>query len=445
MVQNILFITVDSLRFDHFSSPGVRSTEAPLFRDSTLFTSAYATGPGTGPSFPAMLTGTMPLSYGGLGPLTPNRPRVAAQLKKAGMTTGGFHSNPFLSSHFNYEAGFDEFNDYQNPMMGVATKIFPRGIEINNPKLSWLNDRFHLTDSLKWVYQIISGKSRPYVSSEIITEDTISWLSNIDEPFFAWAHYMDVHHPCFPPPEYREQFDVFNVAQTDVVQWYSEFASDSVALTDEQVDKLHRLYEASIAYTTDQVGRLLDYLLEHEKYENTLIILTSDHGELFGEHDQYGKLPRLYDELLHVPLLIVNGPEYLSDVSGDLVSLLDLPPLIHDALGIDIPDSYEGQLLGCDPPRNYIMAEHEANGKPIVGARSNRWLYEADEITGEHRLFEISEGGFERTDLGRMDSDAKVVRDAVLDRLNELDIDPDSLRDEVDGDIESRLEALGYL
>lgn len=134
--------------------------------DLTAFERAYATGPGTTPSFHALLTGTLPLSFEGLGPVCDNRPSVLGRLRKAGLSTAGFHCNPFLSKHFRYDVGFDAFRDYQNPLMGVATRIFPRGIEISDPKLRWLDYRLHLTDALKMAYRLVSGKPRPYVSAD---------------------------------------------------------------------------------------------------------------------------------------------------------------------------------------------------------------------------------------------------------------------------------------
>jgi len=444
MIDNAILITVDSLRLDSGNELDIQ-TKAGNSRESTVwssFDSAFATGPGTTPSFPAMITGTLPLSYGGLGPLNDDRPRVSGILQNEGFTTGGFQCNPFLSQHFNYDQGYDEFEDYQNPMMGIATKIFPRGIEINNPKLRRVDEVLHITDTIKKTYQLVKGKPRPYVSAEVITDDTIEWLDSVDDPFFCWTHYMDVHHPCFPPETYREEYDVTDITQSEVSEWYSSMVREPESLTEEAIDKLERLYQAAIDYTFDQIERILDYLEDSGCLGNTLVIITSDHGELFGEYGQYGKPERMYDELLRVPLLVANAPEYLSNARDDIVSLLDIPPLIHDALGLDVPDEYEGRIPGKDQSREYVMAEHEVEGDVIVGARSENWLYEGDEINGEHRLFDLRDG-FERVD--RNHPEGQTVREAVLRRLDELDVDAKYLQGDVDDGIEDRLEDLGYL
>lgn len=445
MIENVLLITIDSLRYDSVPTAerSSSSTLAGLQSSATSFTRAFATGPGTTPSFPAILTGTLPLSYGGFGSLSESRPHLSEYLGCAGLKTAAFQCNPFLSRHFNYDVGYSEFKDYQNPLMGLATKMFPRGIEINNPKLRRIDDTLHLTDAIKNTYQLIKGKPRPYVSADVITDDALDWLSKINSPFFCWTHYMDVHHPCFPPMRYRERHNTANISQSQVSKWYSALLREPETLSNSEIEALRRLYDAAIDYTDDQIGRITNYLEEAGRYESTLIIITSDHGEIFGEHGQYGKPERMYDELLHVPLIVVNGPDYLVGAADNLVSLLDIPPLIHDTLDLEVPDEYKGQIPGKDQPRDFIMAEHEVEGDVIVGARSEDWLYEGDEIMNDHRLFDLQDGGFERRSRDHLK--ATTIREAVLTRLEELDVEAEYLQGDVNDNVESRLEDLGYL
>jgi arylsulfatase A-like enzyme len=444
MVDNVLLITIDSLRYDAWVElrPELRAGPA-LEADGVSFERAFASGPGTSPSFPGMLTGTHALSHGGLGPLAASRPRVATELGRAGLTTGGFHSNPFLSRYFDYDVGFDEFQDYQNPLMGVATKVFPRGIEISNPKLQKLDDAINLTGFIKYAYKQIKGKSRPYVNAEVITDDAIEWLSSTDEPFFCWAHYMDVHHPCFPPREYREAFGVDHVDNDTVSELYTSLVKDASVATESQLEDMENLYRAAIKYVDDQISRLIGTLEDDGRFADTLVVLTSDHGELHGEHGHFGKPARMYDELLHVPLVVANGPKGIAECREQLVSLIDIPPLCHEALGIEIPSTYEGELPGGDP-REYVVAEHQVDEKPIVGVRSANWLYEHDAIENERRLFELPSMTAVDPDAVT-EPEATMVRDAG-DRRAE-GIQPEAVPTEsrtLDRDVESRLKDLGY-
>ena len=446
LVKNILLVTVDSLRFDDLQRSSVETTAIDALVDNGVaFERAFATGPGTTPSFPALLTGTMPLSYDGLGPLSEYRPRVSSNLSNAGFTTAGFHSNPFLSSHFAYDIGFDTFEDYQNPLMGIATKVFPRGIELDG-SLNRLNEHLHLTDFLKWSYQKIRGKPRPYVPAEVITDDAKKWLENTDEPFLCWAHYMDVHQPCYPPAKYRERFGVGDVDQKTAAELYSRSISDPQSITDEERNTHRCLADAALAFTDAQVDRILNTLREQNRYKDTLVVFTSDHGHLYGDHKQFGKPEMLYEELLRIPLVVANGPDHLEFAQRDLVSLLDVPPLIFNALNLPIPKKFTGLRPGIDESRHHVIAEHEVEGEVIVGARSENWRYEHDQIRGERRLFDLNESctGIQVDEKSiRSDDEIDRIRSAVAERLDSLDVDATGY-DKIDENVQDRLTELGY-
>jgi len=445
MVENVLLVTIDSLRYDRLQ--GARDDAATamgtLADDGYWFTEAFATGPGTQPSFPAMLTGTHLLSHHGIGKLSADRPRIARHLSDRGLATGGFQSNPFLSEQFNYHVGFDTYHDYQNPLMGVATRLFPRGIEINNPRLKAIDEVLGLTDVMKRGYQLVSGKSRPYVGADVITDDTLSWLADVDDRFFCWAHYMDVHHPCYPPERYRERYGVDDVTNTEVSDWYSALINDPERLGESEMDALLALYDAATDYVDDQIEQLLEHLEESGRYDETMVVVTSDHGEMFGEHGKYGKPPQMYDELLRVPLIVANGPEYLDGATDELVSLIDLPPLIHDALGFEVPAEYEGQIPGRSEPRSHVLGEHEIDGEPIVGARSAEAAYEYDGRQKTERVYEVRDGTAMPTDDHSPPAELRTV---VSNRLEQFDDQTEyDLESTVDDETESRLEDLGYL
>jgi arylsulfatase A-like enzyme len=411
-------------------------------RRGVHFDWAFATGPGTTPSFPAMLTGTLPLSHGGLGPLTADRPRVAELLREEGFATGGFHSNPFLSTHFNYDRGFDEFEDYQNPLMGVATKVFPRGIEINNPKLRRVDDIVNLTGLVKSAYRAVSSKPRPYVDAEVVTDDSLAWLAEAEPPFFCWTHYMDVHHPCHPPAEYRARFGVDHVDVDTVSELYSKLLDDSASLTDDQLADMRGLYRAAIAYVDGQVGRLLEALEASGRLAETLVVFTSDHGELFGEHGQYGKPERMYDELTRVPLVVVNGPSGLADATDELVSLLDLPPLFHRAAGLSVPPAYTGRCPTA-ATRDHVVAEHSVNDQPVVGVRSDEWLYEVDRIRDERRLTAVPSG--RQVSPDRHEAETERIRRLAHRRVEDVEGEGTTTENHrLDADVAARLEDLGY-
>jgi arylsulfatase A-like enzyme len=442
MPDNLLLLTIDSLRADTIIEEEVDTPAIDSLRtDGIEFDRAFATGPGTSPSFPALLTGTLPLSYDGLGPLSADRPRLSTQFQNAGFATAAFHSNPFLSSHFNYEVGFDQFMDYQNPLMGVATKVFPQGIELNQTPLARVDELVNLTGFIKWTYQKVRGKPRPYVPADVISADTIEWLESVQQAFFCWSHYMDVHQPCYPPAEYREQFDVGDVSQSEAAELYSRSLSTG-KLTESELMNHRSLAKAALAFTDEQIGRILTALEKQGKFDDTLIVLTSDHGHLYGEYNTFGKPERMYDELLQVPLILVNYPTRIGDAVENLVSLLDIPPTMHRLFDLPIPQEYEGQAIGHGDPRTHIIAEHEVDEDVIVGVRTEDLLYEYDEINDDERLFEFRNGGLNRT---KRTAEDDIVRPVIANRLSEIDVDGYVLEQETDSEIQERLEDLGYL
>lgn len=445
MVNNVLLITIDSLRMDIWREMMPSLVASPNLEETGVsFDRAFATGPGTTSSFPGLLTGTYPLSHGGLGPLNSSRPRTAQLLREEGLVTGGFHSNPFLSTSFNYDVGFDAFTDYQHPLMGVATKVFPRGIELNNPVLEKIDSVVDVTGAIKTSYQFFSGRPRPYVPATAVTDDSMDWIADTTGPFFCWTHYMDVHHPCHPPDRYRDAFGVADVDMSTASDLYERMINRPEELTQHDRANLLDLYRAAIKYVDEEVERLVQLLKTQEVYEDTLIILTSDHGELFGERGQFGKPPRMFDELIHVPLVVVNGPSELEAAKRSLVSLLDVPPMYHRVRSRSSPAAYEGVMPG-DDTRDYVLAEHAVRGDPVIGVRSDRWLYEIDEIHGERHLIDVDAGHEVDPQRTRSDDEATMVREVAVERLRT--IDPEAVTDadySLDEDVEERLTHLGY-
>lgn len=432
-VENVLLVTIDSLRHDF------REMDAPtmttLAEEGTSFENAFATGPGTTPSFPGILTGTYPLSYGGLGKLSKDRPFLARKLSSRGMATAGFHSNPFLTESFNYDIGFDTFEDYQDSLIGIATKLLPQGIEksvVPGP----------VTTALKKSYELVQGKPRPYERAEVITDDAIEWLERAPDGFFEWVHYMDAHHPCFPPDSYHQDYDLGDVSNGEISDLYSRAIENPDSVTEEKHRILVDSYRASLRYVDDQIGRLLSSLQEEDRFKDTMIIVTSDHGQLFGDFGEYGKPYRLYDALIKIPLVIQNAPAESRSQTQTLVSLVDLPPMIHDALGTDRPESYEGIEPDRNEPRESISVEHQVDDDVIVGVRTKEEKYVIDNINDEERGYIVNPEEQKVQKLGDISQSSRI---SVLERFNDLEVSKPDYVAQINEDTERRLEDLGYL
>lgn len=432
-LENVILITIDSLRADY------RRVDAPVLSEladeGTAFQRAFATGPGTTASFPGILTGTRPLSHDGLGRMSDDRPFLARELSERGLTTGGFHSNPFLSSTFDYDTGFDTFRDYQDSLTNIGTRLFPQGIE-----KSALPDM--VTGAIKFALRWKSGQVRPYESAEVITDDAVDWLGETSGPFFEWVHYMDVHHPCSPPEEYLSEVGESDVSAGKVADLYSTAIESPDGITEAQQELLVNTYRASLRYVDGQFRRLVEALERQGRCKETLVIVTSDHGQVFGEWGAYGKPYRLTDDLIRVPLVLSNAPSVVYDEIDDLVSLVDIPPLIHDALGFDIPNEYHGVCPGRDDSREWVFAEHQVADEVLVGVRSSEQKYVVDGIADVERTYDVNDGEEQATIVDDVSAD---LRDLVLQRLEDVDVERPRYVAEVDTATKQRLDDLGYL
>jgi len=443
-MDNVLFVTIDSLRALKFLTEDTQkhlTSFDRLLRDGGVsFSNAFATGPMTKTSFPGLLYGSYALDITSYPQMETNGLSLASSLRDCGITTAGFTSNPFLSREFDYNDGFDYFRDYQSVLSRKSARLFPRGIERAGGVVEQIDNWLPVTTLMKKLYEMASGRSRPYVSATRIVDDTIEFLSTEQSPFFCWTHFMDVHHPCFPPQSYRDRHGIApDITATDVSDMYSKFVGDADSLSEEQLLTLRQLYRAAIDYVDDEVNRLLDEIAASGRLENTLVIITSDHGELFGEHGEYSKQARLYDELLQVPLVFSRS---LSLSPTDLVSLIDLPPLVHEVVDCPAPPAYDGRSPLSNPSRNRILFEHIHDGHPIVGARSDQWKYVIDDIRNEERLVELSTGQINHTPQDLTD-DAKKVREVAKNHFNNIP----SVEEEivVSDNVRERLTELGYL
>jgi choline-sulfatase len=304
---SVLLITVDTLRADHVGCYGARNVKTPamdaLAAGGTRFDNALTCVPITVPSHAAILSGTLPLWNGVRDftspPLRSNVGLLAEAFKRHGYTTAAFVSAFVLDSSWGFSRGFDTYDDQFDPHQFETRNpgnVQRRGAETVDRLLDWF--RTH----------------EPGGASS---------------PFFVWLHLYDPHSPYDPPEPYSAQY------------------------------KGH-LYDGEIAYTDGQIGRLFDYLRQTGRYDSSLIVLLSDHGESLGEHgeDEHGFF--IYRSTLQVPFIVklprsragaevgreIKAPVSTVDVAPTLLELAHLQdPLSRQFQGI----SLAAWLLGKAP------------------------------------------------------------------------------------------------
>lgn len=403
-IKRVFLITVDCLRGDYVGCIGGGSLTPNidrLARDSVVFTRAFANGPGTNQSFPAILTSTYFLMHGGMR-LLPRYTALAEVLRDHGFKTVGFHSNPFLSKALGWSRGFEEFYDFMGALKGPSAFVTKQQRGLTGKitrfmsKISRANRNVKVQRFLKNIYYKFSGLQLPYLDGEELNKHVVKWVeNNADEKFFLWMHYMDPHYPYVPPEKYLPNFS--NRREAFEYNLSVDYNNPSM----EEVTTLRRLYEGEIRYTDVCIGDFFQFLDGKHLLDDSLILLTGDHGHAFMEHERFGHAyDILYNEVLHVPLIIYGVDNNLKTDSN--VQLLDLPPTILDLLGIKSPLTFIGTSM-FDNERECLKAIFSESAEPdLINLRYNVDKKAVSCIKGKFKLIlNEMKGTKELYDLGK--------------------------------------------
>jgi arylsulfatase A-like enzyme len=353
---NIILITIDSLRPDHLSCYGYEKETSPnidgLAERGILFGQALSNGGHTRIAFPVLFSSTYFFSYrflekrsqGFTTYLCGDRPYLPEILKKYGYKTAGFHSNPFLTQRYGYGRGFDILYDPLEKENKTSKKnirsFVQRHLKPDSP--------FYKV--LKLIYNKFVSRdvTLPFARGEEITRNALSWIkNNMGFPFFIWLHYMDVHHPYIPPKKHLSKVSNSIISMKEAKTLHTKMLKKPDSMTNNDLRKLIDLYNGCINYVDFWIGNFLYVLENMNLLDNSLIILTADHGEAFGEHGDFGHgeiKANLYDEVIRIPL-IIQTPEGKRRIVGHQVDLLDIAPTILDFSLIRKPNEMMGQSL----------------------------------------------------------------------------------------------------
>jgi arylsulfatase A-like enzyme len=383
-VKNVILFTIDTLRRDVFGCYGGDEGLTP-FLDSlapkaTVFTNAHSIAPFTQASFPGLLTSSYPFDFPKSQKLATGRTLISEALKPRGIATAAYHSNPYLSNYFGWNRGWDSFYDsMQEDVDDLSPYI--KGDVLNRKVDRWLQG------------QVKGGEHRP---------------------FFLWVHYMDVHEPYVPERRYLDKVDPsIGLSKQEMFNLFQEVVLKRDASDPETVALLHQLYRAHVVEVDEYAKELFGIFQRHGVLEESTLIVTTDHGDEFGEHGGLSHDGKFYAELVHVPLLVINPPEAAGQRCDTLVSGLDIPPTVMAFFGLEPHEKFQGQPLyplegyrekGCygeavgklthrvkdsDRPAFYFQ---EGDLKVMYRQEEDRWeLYDlAEDPEERHNIIEES-------------------------------------------------------
>lgn len=330
---NIILIVLDTVRAKSLSLFGYERPTSPqlakLSKQGVLFTNAISASPWTLPSHASMFTGRWPNKLGvdWASPIENKFTLVTEVLRANGYQTAGFAANRiYCSREFGLAQGFDHFEDYRLTLGQMAL----------SEALS--NELLQKTR----VLEVLSTNSNfGRKSAEMVNGGFLDWLQNRNspQPFFAFLNYFDAHDPYLPPPEFATRY-TDPAPNGHVTEEIQENPSD------EDIRQLRDAYDSAVTYLDDQVGQLIQAISSSDWFENTLVILTSDHGEQFGEHNLLTHANSLYLELLHVFLILILPSKIPAGSQiGVPVSIRNIAATILDLAGLDNQGTIPGASL----------------------------------------------------------------------------------------------------
>ena len=384
---NVVLVLIDTLRADHLSVFNRETrVQTPFLKklaeESMVFENAWAQENWTKPSVTSLLSGLYSATHQNKtesNKVPATVVMIQEHLQRLGFETAGFVANGYVSDKFGFRRGWDTWTNY-----------------------------------------VREGKRN---RAEFVAEDAVKWLKtrNDDKPFFLYVHTIDPHVPYIPPASYRAMYDnePYNgiVKSTQTASLLEKVKTGALRLSDRDKFRLEALYDGEISYHDDHLVKVYDELKAQGLLENTVLVITSDHGEEFFEHGSVGHGHSLYEELLHVPLIV-----RLPDATGssearfsEMVELVDVVPTLCALTGVAQPEGVQGnsltsQLSGVEPDWPNAAFSEFMDGQ--ITARTTRYklIYRGLSTT----LFDLKNDPRETADLSDERPDAFVaMRDII--------------------------------
>ncbi len=400
---NVLLLVLDTQRADHLSLYGYPRPTSPSLdafaNDAVRYDDAHSSSSWTLPSHASLFTGE-PLSRHRAGvmrqPFLDRRfPTLAGKLGEAGWATGGFVANTFWTGrNTGLARGFMHYEDfYGNLGDALARTTLGRRLAYEVlPRLGW--DEM---PGRKW--------------GPTLNRDLLSWVDGLDgRPFYAFVNYFDVHSPLSPPPPFAGRFRPAGDAGDSGREIELGAIGTSVELpSPERLAQLVDRYDESILALDHALGELFSQLAARGLLDRTIIIITSDHGESWGEHGMIYHGHSLYREQTHVPLLVrwpggahggtvVRTPVGIDQVPATVAAMLGLAPASFPGTVLPVVDDSTASVRTELARRSLVPSNWPASRGSVAALVESQWHY-IEEEDGRAELFDLREDPNELSDV----------------------------------------------
>jgi uncharacterized sulfatase len=302
----VFLITIDDVRSDHTSMEDWKRDTTPFLEkfseEGEYLENHYSVGPSSPTSFRSTLSSTTPISFLDYDQLSGERPYLPEKLSENGVYTVGLTTNPYVSSYFGFDRGFDEFLDFSNPdtqiTFGESKGVITRFREILSS-----------SELIRGAYNRLRKLKRyeyPYLSAEKVVDEFKEFVNSNNfegkENIFFWVHFMDAHEPFIPPKETIGTWSDYE-NPWDLREDFSEIREM------EDWQQISKFYDECILDLDSKLELLVEFIEENFSEREVSIILVSDHGELIGEKDMLHHAEILEKEVFSVPAVFKSERE----------------------------------------------------------------------------------------------------------------------------------------
>lgn len=489
---NIVLIAIDAARADRFSCYGYDKPTTPFLEElmegrAARFANAFSPAPWTVPAFGSLFSGLFPSRHGanrGHPYLECSSPTLAEALHARGYETFGVSNSSWISSATHFDRGFETFfkvwqlvqdqvdvanQRLQDVFTGKSRQVGARRV------LQTILRGSVLKNSLNAFYGYFVYKQGDYGAARV-NRSVRSWLRRrrSSDPFFAFVYYLEPHLLYKPPAAFARRFLPEGVSPRQAARVNQDawaYMTGRVEMTERDFEILSGLYDAEIAYTDSRIRELFGDLEAAGVLDESIVVITADHGENLGEHAMMDHQYCLYDSLLHVPLLVC-APRWFppGEVYPQIVQSLDIYPTLLGLVDPGAPelDAVQGESLlpaTLDSRRRgFAMAEYPEPQPPIEvlrklspGFDGAGWDRSLQSIrTEEWKMILGSDDSAELYDIGAdpgelrdvAQSHPKVVetlQQVLLRELGPIGAATKKADKDLDPEVLARLRALGYL
>ncbi len=458
---NVILIVMDTVRADHCSNYNYFRDTTPnlmkLSEKATLYNRAISTGDYTLSAHASIFSGQYSRTHGA-HPDHPSPPRPLDQDIKTLteiLSENGYYSMAnvsniaFITKSFGFQQGFDFYDQRGRPrvlekrMQQHYLKELIRSALCCLPMPREFELKFRRADEIN---------NEVYSQLEIVKKHK--------KPFFLFLNYMDAHRPYVPPPPFDKRYlgdNWIQLSQKQFDQIKKEVLSLKRNLTEKERSYLISQYDGGIAFIDHSLGEFFGHLKKLEMYDNSLIIITSDHGEAFGRRNFLEHGCSVFQDQIHIPLIIKFPNVRKRNVNDKLVSLIDIMPTILDVVGINenMSEDLQGRSLisaDLDEPRDLIsesFALETIEDQPRLD-RIERAIFSGpykyiESTIGKQELYDLKQDPDEYKNIIKSNSQIYEKLKGRLDQWLKNTILKDEVGEKVDQESLDRLKTLGYI